>query len=227
MNTRLVVCALSTIAALSSSIHAAPGDFRTGQQGTTPLINNWPMNEPPSLALDGNSGTKYLNFAEDFTGLALTLASPGAVNSISFNSANDAAERNPTTFSLYGSNSVTITGAEPTNSIIFNLSSFSPIVLDLATGFNASTPIFTNSIVSFTNLTGFSTYLLVFPTVANASTANSMQIGDAVLRVAGAPVVTALTPVAGGELEPVPEPGSMAMVSLASVGLLALRRRRH
>lgn len=213
------------IAAALSQVSAAPGDFMTGTVGMTAGANNWPAGEAPSFALDGNAGTKYLNFAEEFTGFAVTLTTASAVNSISFNSANDAPERSPATFSLFGSNSVTITGSEPANTVIFNLSSFTSIVENQATGFTTSTPFLTNSIQSFTNATAYKTYLLVFPTLTNAGAANSMQIGDAILRSNGAAVVTNTTPVAGGELTPVPEPSSVALLS-ASIGLLALRRRR-
>jgi hypothetical protein len=219
----LVFAACIPVAALQ----AADGDFTVGTIGFDPDVNNWPGGEAPALALDGDSGTKYLNFAKFFTGFIVTLPSSAAVDSIAFTSANDAPERNPATFSLYGSNSVSITGSESPGTIINIIGTFDAIAENVSTGFTSSTPAFTSNTVGVSNTTGYTTYLLVFPTVADASAENSMQIGDSILRAGGSPVVSGSTPVVGGVLTPVPEPGSALAACLGAAGLFGVIRRRR
>jgi len=185
------------------------GLFTVGVAGTTGNVNNWPAAEDPRAAFDGNSGTKYLNFAKTDTGAAITPAVGLSIaTGINFTTANDSAERNPATFSLYGSNSVTVTGTEG-GGFTFNLNAFTPITLNQTTGFTTATPFFTSASVSFANTTAYKTYILIFPTVANAGSANSMQIAS-----------TDITGTA------VPEPGSLGLLGLATFGVAALRRRR-
>jgi hypothetical protein len=180
----------------------------------------WPSsgNESPGNAIDGLTTNKYLNFAEFNTGYILTLTGTEIVTGLSLTTANDAPERDPTSFSLWGSNTVT---ANATPGTLFNLSSFTPITLgsplSLPTARNTTAPL-----VIFENATAFSTYLLVFPTVRNSATANSMQIAEARLMTAGGALPSTGT-IAGGQL--IPEPGSMALLGVAA-GVLAMRRRR-
>ena len=62
-----------------------------------------PKNENPSLAIDDQPATKYLNFDGAGSGLELKIKN-SVVNGISITSANDAPERDPKSFVLSGSN---------------------------------------------------------------------------------------------------------------------------
>ena len=67
--------------------------------------SNFPPGEGPMNSTDQNSGTKYLNFGGRDTGIIVTPNSGSStVQSIQFTSANDAEERDPTSFILYGTN---------------------------------------------------------------------------------------------------------------------------
>jgi len=85
----------------------APGDLVQG----VPNDGDWPGGETPDLALDDNSGTKYLHFKGDFepdagpTGFRVKPSvGPTVVTGITFTTANDEAGRDPIAFELYGSN---------------------------------------------------------------------------------------------------------------------------
>lgn len=183
-------------------------------------VNVWPSsgNEDPLKAIDGLANTKYLNFGELNTGYILTVTGTEIVNGLSLTTANDGMERDPASFSLWGSNTVT---ANATPGTVFSLSSFTPIVLDSPLSL-PTTRLTAAPLVSFENTTPFSTYLLVFPTVRTTGSANSMQIAEAQLMTAGGAVPNTGT-IAGGQL--IPEPGSMVLLG-AAAGILAMRRRR-
>ena len=68
-------------------------------QGTS---TKFPANEAPSNAVDDNPKTKYLNFDGKGSGLILEVGNSVAVG-IALTSGNDAPERDPRTFALYGS----------------------------------------------------------------------------------------------------------------------------
>jgi hypothetical protein len=71
---------------------------------------------------------------------------------------------------------------------------------------------FAVSDVNFANLTAYSAYLLIFPTVKNAASANSMQISE--VEFLGASAVPA-----------VPESGpALSLTAATLLGLLALAR---
>lgn len=195
--------------------------FTIGTANTVAGANNWPGGETPDFAVDANSGTKYLNFAKLNTGYIFTPSVGGTVvTGINFTTANDAVERDPASYVLYGSNSL-------------NASATPGATFDVSGGFtqiaNGSLSLTDNRLtaggnVTFSNTTAYTTYLLVFPTVKNASGANSMQIGEAVLQTAGGAVAGAGT-IGGGLLATVPETGSASLLGLAGLGLLTRRRR--
>jgi hypothetical protein len=196
-----------------------PTDFFTvGQGGTTPGANNWPNGTPgefPRFALDGVTTTKYLNFAELNTGfLVQPSVGSSVVTGISFTTANDALARDPTSYQLFGSNAVTITGAEG-GGTTYTLSEFTLIssgtLTPPSTGGSGTTNTGRNLPfdVVIANSTPYTSYILVFPTVRDAVAANSMQIGDAVLT---------------GEV--IPEPGTIGLISVAGAVFLGAYRRR-
>jgi len=69
-----------------------------------PTSNNSPGNEGPANAFDGNPNTKYLNFDKQNAGVTVQLNSGRAVTKFTITTANDAVERDPTSYKLYGSN---------------------------------------------------------------------------------------------------------------------------
>jgi len=85
-----------------------PGDIVVG----VPNNGNWPGGEAPPLAINNDSGTKFLHFngASEPTGFRVTPSrAQTIVGGMTFTTANDAIERDPMTFELYGSN-VSING---------------------------------------------------------------------------------------------------------------------
>jgi F5/8 type C domain len=70
----------------------------------TPTSNNSPASETSNKAMDGSSGTKYLNFDRANAGFTIKLTAAQVVQGIKFTTANDFEPRDPTTFTLYGSN---------------------------------------------------------------------------------------------------------------------------
>lgn len=231
----LVFAAVAGAFAISHAI-AQQQFFQIGSQAITnppagTNINVWPANgaESPPNAIDNLNNTKYLNFGETNTGYIVTPtgAAPTIATGIAFVTGNDHPDRDPATYSLFGSNSVVLTSI-PAAGQIFSLSDFTLIssgTLSLPgvpgnntdqRGVAAST--------SFANTVPYVTYLLYFPTVKDAVLANSMQVAEAAITGAGG---IRLTPVGslinGGQL--IPEPAAAALMALTS-GLALLRRRR-
>ncbi len=152
----------------------APGDNVRG----VPNDGDWPGAEIPPLVLDDDAETKYLHFKGDDvidpnadpTGFKVTpSAGPTIVTGLTFTTANDAEERDPTAFEIYGSN-VSIDG--PYNLIASgDIVDFSDEVAWPRFTINA-TPI------TFDNATVYKHYQVLFPALRDAESANSMQIAE-------------------------------------------------
>jgi hypothetical protein len=127
-----------------------------------PTSDNHPAGEHAGLAFDNDSSTKYLNFdgANDSpSGLTITTGG-GVVTSLGLTSANDGPERDPATFVLSGSNDGGVTFTEIASGDV-------PAFGDR----------FERQEVSFANDVAYTTYELIFPTTAGASTC-CMQIAE-------------------------------------------------
>jgi CotH kinase protein/Chitobiase/beta-hexosaminidase C-terminal domain/Lamin Tail Domain len=132
-----------------------PGDL------VIPTSSNSPGNETSENAIDNTSATKYLNFDKLNAGFTVTPSvGDTVVTGLRFTSANDAPDRDPTSYVLSGSrDGVTFT--------------------EIAHG---AIPDFTVRIftveVAFTNTAAYLTYRLLFPTIRNAATAVAVQISE-------------------------------------------------
>lgn len=185
------------------------GDFVEGSEGTTGGVNNWPGAEPPSDLINGiigGGGEKYLNFAELDTGFIITPnAGPSIVTSMELWVANDAPERDPASFEVWGTN------ADVSGGGVITISSFTLISsgsLDLPLG-RDTVPDATglSEVVAIGDGNAYTCYMVLFPTVRDSVAANSMQLSE--IQFDGVVI---------------PEPGSTVLAAL-SLGLL-LRRRR-
>ena len=160
--------------------------FVVGQAGSTDTANNWPAAEGPEHMVDG-VGQKYLNFAGDESGMSAgALVTPGGggsiAQSITFWTANDAVGRDPASFALYGTNAA-ITAASQGDSVLlstFDLIASGNIALpDTRNAGGSAALLSANSLtVGLTNIDPYTSYLLLFPTIKDASAVNSMQIAE-------------------------------------------------
>lgn len=188
------------------------GTFAVGVVGTTGNTNNWPAAEPPDDLINGvigGGGEKYLNFAKFNTGVVITpISGPSIIQSITFYVANDAKERDPANYVLYGSNSVVV---DP-SATSFSLADFTLISSgDLALPDDRNPEPGDSGLSQTVNIgasEAYQTYMLVFPTVKTPDAANSMQLSEVYFE--GRTVV--------------PEPG-VSLLTLTALGLAARRRR--
>jgi len=167
-----------------------------------------PAEEGVAQAID-DVGQKYLNFLDLNSGFGVTpSANPTSepVIGIRLYTANDSEDRDPASFILLGSND-SITG--PWEAIASgNLA----LPSDRNEGGNTvsippeGNPTAYYQEVLFDNVTPYTHYQITFPTLKNAATANSMQIGEVELLV-------------------VPEPASLALFGIGGLLMLAIRRR--
>lgn len=183
--------------------------------------NSSPSAEAAPNVRDGNAGTKYLNFAKLGTGFIETFPAAVVANGMNFTTANDAPERDPINFNVYGSNSVVITGTEPAGTNI-DFSSFTLInPANQATNLNSVTRGAVTGDQPFTNTTAYRTYAVLFQSVRNSTAANSMQIAEAIFDNGGSAIAgQATNPVVG-----FPEPASLGVLAVGALGLLARRRK--
>jgi hypothetical protein len=135
---------------------------------------NSPANEGVENVIDNNPNTKYLNRDKQNSGFTVRLgAGLSVIRALRLTSANDAPDRDPTSFLLSGS----VDGR-----------TFSEIARGTVPRFSGR---FVAVVVSFANTTAYSHYQLLFPTVQNAGAAVAMQIAEVeFLGQAGAPPPT-------------------------------------
>ncbi len=170
----------------------APGDEVIGIPNGLPCggnatANYWPCGEVPEMVIDNNVSTKYLNFGGNFnegetaSGFQVT-PSIGAtiVTGLTFTTANDATERDPIAYELYGSND----GIEGPYTLIT-----SGFIMDFAGA--DPWPRFTKTAtpITFENATAYTSYQVLFTMIRNQTSANSMQIAEVELLGRPAPSV--------------------------------------
>ncbi len=199
-------------------------DFIEGLVGTTGGVNNWPAAEPPEDLIDGfygGGGAKYLNFAELNTGVIITPSGatgglPSTVTSMTLWVANDAVDRDPTSFELYGTNLPVVPGGPGSTYLLsdFTLVDSGDLLLpdprnDPSVAVTGPPFMGFHQTVAISASSAYTSYMLIFPTVKNEAGANSMQISEVQFE---------------GEL--IPEPTSFLLAALGLLGLLGFARRR-
>jgi hypothetical protein len=167
---------------------------------------NSPSGQDAPRAVDSNQPTKYLNFNKEFSGIVvLPTMGPTIANTLTLVRANDAPERDPASYQVWGTNfsdmSLIMPNQDPSNwQFYWTL---------IATG---NIPIFSGrgqvQEFAFNNAQAFTNYLVDFPTLANSAAANSMQIGE--IQLSGV----------------LPEPGIASLLAIGSATALLRRRRR-
>ena len=119
-----------------------------------------PTDESPRAAIDNIASTKYLNFDKLSAGLIVTPSSKRVVRALTLISAEDAPERDPSSFVLEGSD----------DGLNFTLIESNAVPAFPGRHTIQTFPIFYPS--------AYAVYRLTFPTVANAMLANSVQIAE-------------------------------------------------
>jgi glucose/arabinose dehydrogenase len=134
--------------------------------------SNSPGNETVANAIDGTLN-KYLNFGEVNSGFIVTPSSPGTiVTSFQITTANDAADRDPSAWQLFGTNSAIVSAAH---------SQGTGESWTLIASGGLSLPAARNTlgaVVNVANSTPYNSYKMVFTGVKNAAAANSMQFAE-------------------------------------------------
>jgi glucose/arabinose dehydrogenase len=132
-----------------------------------------PGNETVVNAIDGTVGKKYLNFGEVNSGFIVTPSNGSSiVTGFQISTANDAVERDPSAWELYGTDD-TIVSADHSTGTAENWTLIASGSVSLPSGRNTLGPQ-----VNFANTTEYESYRMVFTQVKNAAAANSMQIGE-------------------------------------------------
>jgi hypothetical protein len=134
------------------------------------------LGETPRLAIDGTVTTKYLNFGETNSGFIVTPSAASIIQSFIISTANDAEERDPASYQLFGTNApIVSTDNSQGLSEAWTLIQEGQITLPSGLG---SRQVAGPAVDTLNNTNSYSSYKLIFPTVRNATTANSMQISE-------------------------------------------------
>lgn len=150
----------------------APGDAIIAIDPDAPRSNSsYPGGEPPSNALDNNSGTKYLNFGGALSGFIATASGAATVQSFTITTANDAEGRDPASWRLYGTNDA-ISSADNSTGLAESWTLIGAGSVSLP-----STRFTTGPVVSVANSTAYSSYRMLYPTLKGDPL---MQIADVV-----------------------------------------------
>jgi hypothetical protein len=142
--------------------------------------SNAPANEGANRVLDLANDSKYLNFGENNSGFIVTPTYGSTiVNGFKITTANDHPERDPASWALYGTNDA-IVSRPHSDGVGENWT-----LIDQGT-FTLPDDRFALMEVPVTNAlsAAYTSYRMVFPTVRDATTANSMQVAEVALSVA-------------------------------------------
>ena len=170
----IMLLVLTSVPAFAGFALLSPGDPIIAVDATGLVSNSsYPGGEAPPKALDGDSGTKYLNFAGPSTGFIVTPAGAPTVRSFTLTTANDADGRDPTTWKLWGTNDA-ITSVDNSTGLAENWTLIGEGTVSLPAARQTLGPL-----VSVSNSTAYSAYRMLFPTLRGGG-GELMQIADVV-----------------------------------------------
>jgi len=156
---------------------------------------SYPAAESPNKILDGDPATKYLNRGGGGSGFIVTPVAPIMVQSFTITTANDAADRDPAVWELYGTNDA-ITSADNSAGIAENWTLIAQGTLELPAERKVVGPV-----VSFESWDVYASFKMVFPKTNGGSL---FQIADvafyALPDAQGTPVLTPADPIIAIEL---------------------------
>jgi hypothetical protein len=161
-------------------------------------------NETPAKVLDQLSSTKYLNFGKDGAGVIITNSGgPIQVGTMQLTTANDATNRDPASYELWGTN-------DPIQSVD-NSNGLGGESWTIISSGALSLPLTRQDSTTFVPInaaTAYKSYKLIFPMVRNSPATGSMQIADVQFYVGT-----------------VPEPSTLALVAIGLAAIGVKRRR--
>ena len=162
-----------------------PSDFVIAIDGTAESRSSYPATENPPKAIDaiGNVSTnKYLNFGLGGTGFIVQPGAATTVRSFQITTAGDAAQRDPSSWVLLGTNDA-IVSADNSNGL--GGENWTVISQGPLTGANElpAARLTPGPVISFANAAPFTSYKMYFPTLKAMTnppggSVNSMQVAE-------------------------------------------------
>jgi hypothetical protein len=172
-STAFGLLALAVAAAPASAQLFVDGDPILAVDTDTGIHSSYPGGESPWNFVDQDPFTKYLNFGMAGTGAIITpVYGSAVVQSMQLTTAGDAPERDPGSWELYGTNDPIVSE----DNGIGDGENWTMIAsgdANLPDTRNVPGPIYT-----FANGNSYESYKVLFPTLKDSSTANSMQSAD-------------------------------------------------
>jgi hypothetical protein len=136
--------------------------------------SRYPANEAPAKVIDGDPATKYLNFGETKSGFIVTPALGASIlDSFEITTANDAPERDPVVWMIYGTNDAIVT-VDNGDGLAENWTLICGGTLALPAERLTLGPLY----LIANQAEAYTSYKMVFETVKDAAAANSMQIAE-------------------------------------------------
>lgn len=136
--------------------------------------SSYPAAEAPANCIDANSLTKYLNFGKTGSGFIVTpLVGPTILDTFQVTTANDAVERDPVVWMVYGTNDEIVT-PDNGDGLSENWTLICGGTMALPEERFTPGPVY----IIANQAEAYTSYKMVFETVKDGAAANSMQIAD-------------------------------------------------